>query len=261
MGTIFNPKAPASAEARFTQCNMMIDLIMKAMAPVLPDEIIAGSSASISFASYAGVRPNGEYWVFLEVNEGAYGGRPESDGPDSIDNLMANTRNNPLEDLAMHIPMICERYELRDDVMPGAGKYRGGIGVVKSQRILTDGIITHESERHSNVPWGIFGGTEGAAGKCEIYNVASDDPAREMHSKFHGLEVNKDDVMAYYSPCGGGYGSPLERDPQKVLDDVLDGFCSGEQARDVYGVVRDIDVGTVDAGATTDLRKQLESAN
>ena len=112
-GSIFNPKTPASAEARFTQCNMMIDLIMKAMAPVLPDEIIAGSFASISFASCAGVRPSGEYWVFLEVNEGAYGGCPQSDGPDSIDNLMANTRNNPLEDLVMHIPMICERYELR----------------------------------------------------------------------------------------------------------------------------------------------------
>lgn len=259
-GSIFNPEAPTSAEARFTQCNMMIDLIMKAMAPVLPDEIIAGSSASISFASYAGVRPNGEYWVFLEVNEGAYGGRPNSDGPDSIDNLMANTRNNPLEDLAMHIPMICERYELREDVLPGAGKYRGGIGVVKSQRILTDGIITHESERHSNVPWGIFGGKDGAAGKCEIYNARTNDPAREMHSKFHGLEVKKDDVMAYYSPCGGGFGSPLERDPQKVLDDVLDGFCSVEQAHAVYGVVLDLEAETVNVSATEARREQMDAA-
>ncbi|MCU0790223.1 MAG: hydantoinase B/oxoprolinase family protein, partial [Nitratireductor sp.] len=188
-GSIFNPEPPASAEARFTQCNLMIDLIIKAMAPVLPQEIIAGSSASISFASYAGVRPSGDYWVFLEVNEGAYGGRPNSDGPDAIDNLMANTRNNPLEDLAMHIPMLCERYELRDDVAPGAGRFRGGIGVVKAQRVLTDAIITHESERHTNVPWGIFGGREGAAGKCEIYNARSAEMPRSMHSKFHGLEV------------------------------------------------------------------------
>ncbi|WP_323778821.1 hydantoinase B/oxoprolinase family protein [Leisingera sp.] len=258
-GTIFNPIAPASAEARFTQCNFMIDLILKAMAPVLPEEIIAGSSASISFASYAGVRDDGEYWVFLEVNEGAYGGRPDSDGPDAIDNLMANTRNNPLEDLAMHIPMICERYELRDDVMPGAGKHRGGIGVVKSQRMLTDGIITHESERHTNVPWGIFGGMEGAAGKCEIYNFSSTEPPRQMHSKFHGEEVRKDDVMAYYSPCGGGYGSPLERTPEKVLDDVLDGFCSPQHARDIYGVVLDLDAETVDAAATEALRQTMDT--
>ncbi|HRO16292.1 MAG TPA: hydantoinase B/oxoprolinase family protein, partial [Paracoccus sp. (in: a-proteobacteria)] len=94
LGSIFNPRAPASAEARFTQCNRMIDLIIRALAPVMPETVIAGSSASISFAAYSGVKPSGDYWVFLEVNEGAYGGRPRSDGPDSIDNLMANTRNN-----------------------------------------------------------------------------------------------------------------------------------------------------------------------
>jgi N-methylhydantoinase B len=258
LGTIFNPKAPAAAEARFTQCNIMIDLIIKAMAPVLPDEIIAGSSASISFASYAGVKDDGNYWVFLEVNEGAYGGRPRSDGPDSIDNLMANTRNNPLEDLAMHIPMICDRYELRDDVAPGAGRFRGGIGVVKAQRILTDGIITHESERHTNVPWGIFGGKAGAVGKCDIYNIAGG-AVREMPSKFHGLDVKRGDVMAYYSPCGGGYGSPLERDPAKVLDDVLDGFCSPQDAANVYGVVLDLDAETVDLRATETRRAGLEA--
>ena len=259
-GTIFNPIPPASAEARFTQCNMMIDLVIKALAPVLPEEIIAGSSASISFASYAGVRPNGDYWVFLEVNEGAYGGRPHSDGPDSIDNLMANTRNNPLEDLAMHIPMICDRYELRDDVSPGAGKYRGGIGVVKAQRILTSGFITHESERHTNAPWGIFGGTAGAVGKCEIYNPASGSPPREMPSKFHGLAVNQDDVMAYYSPCGGGYGNPLERSPQKVLDDVLDEFCTVDRARDVYGVVVELEHEVVDEKATKALRAKMRAS-
>lgn len=257
LGTIFNPKAPAAAEARFTQCNFMIDLIIKAMAPVLPDEIIAGSSASISFASYAGVKQDGNYWVFLEVNEGAYGGRPRSDGPDAIDNLMANTRNNPLEDLAMHIPMICDRYELRDDVAPGAGRFRGGIGVVKAQRILTDGIITHESERHTNVPWGIFGGKPGAVGKCDIYNIGGGD-VREMPSKFHGLAVKANDVMAYYSPCGGGYGSPLERDPAKVLDDVLDGFCTAKDAADVYGVVLDLDAETVDLIATEKCRAMLD---
>ena len=125
-GSIYNPNFPAAAEARFSQINRVIDLIYKALAPVLPNDIIAGSSATLSFAAYSGVKPDGEYWVFLEVNEGSYGGRPASDGPDSIDSLMANTRNNPLEDLAVHLPMLCDRYELRDDVMPEAGRFRGG---------------------------------------------------------------------------------------------------------------------------------------
>ena len=260
LGTIFNPIFPAAAEARFTQCNRMIDLIIKALAPVLPERIIAGSSASISFAAYSGIKPSGDYWVFLEVNEGAYGGRPRSDGPDAIDNLMANTRNNPIEDLGMHLPMICDRYELRDDVMPGAGKYRGGIGVVKAQRVLTNGFITHESERHYDVPWGIFGGCEGVVGKTEIYNVATPDDIVSMPSKFSGYASRAGDVMAYYSPCGGGYGNPLERSAEQVREDVLDDFCSLEQAFEVYGVVLDEQV-QLDLAATDKRRAQLTAQN
>ncbi|MDO5630229.1 MAG: hydantoinase B/oxoprolinase family protein [Paracoccus sp. (in: a-proteobacteria)] len=261
LGSIFNPRAPASAEARFTQCNRMIDLIIRALAPVMPETIIAGSSASISFAAYSGVRPTGDYWVFLEVNEGAYGGRPRSDGPDSIDNLMANTRNNPLEDLAMHIPMICDRYELRDDLPPGAGEYRGGIGVVKAQRVLTEAFITHESERHTEAPWGVFGGHDGVVGKCLIYNARKPNDPREMYSKFSGLKVNSDDVMAYYSPNGGGYGDPLNRSPRKVLDDVLDGFCSVDHARNAYGVVVNIEAETVDMAETEKIRSSMRKKN
>ncbi|WP_087719296.1 hydantoinase B/oxoprolinase family protein [Salinicola salarius] len=255
-GSIFNPIFPAATEARFTQCNMMIDLIIKALSPVMPDRTIAGSSAAISFASYAGIKESGDYWVFLEVNEGAYGGRPDSDGPDSIDNLMANTRNNPIEDLGMHLPMICDRYELRDDVMPGAGKHRGGIGVVKAQRVLTPGFITHESERHYHVPWGAFGGSDGAVGKCEIYNYASRDEKTSMPSKFSGYVTKANDVMAFYAPCGGGYGNPLERSPEQVREDVLDDFCTVEHAFEAYGVVLD-DKLEIDRLATAARRSEM----
>jgi N-methylhydantoinase B len=256
-GSIFNPNFPAAAEARFAQCNRVIDLILKALAPVLPEEIIAGSSASLSFCAYSGVRSSGDYWVFLEVNEGAYGGRPRSDGPDCIDNLMANTRNNPIEDLAMHLPMICERYELRDDVMPGAGRYRGGIGVVKAQRLLTDGFLTHENERHHDVPWGIFGGHQGAVGRVAIYNVDQPDAIRDMPAKFSGLRLRAGDVHVFYGPCGGGYGDPLDRPPTQLLNDVLDGFCTVEHARSAYGVVIEASLASVDETATKALREGM----
>ena len=258
-GSIYNPEFPAAAEARFTQVNRVIDLIYKALAPVLPDQIIAGSSASLSFVSYSGVRPSGDYWVFLEVNEGAYGGRPRSDGPDSIDNLMANTRNNPLEDLAMHLPMICDRYELRDDVLPGAGRFRGGIGVVKSQRVLTDSIITHENARHHDVPWGIFGGWPGTTGKVEIYNAETPNDIQQMPAKFSGLKIRSGDVHAFYAPCGGGYGDPLERPASQVLEDVLDDFCTVEHAKAAYGVVVDLAAEQVDETATESLRAKMRS--
>ena len=172
---------------------------------------------------------------------------------------MANTRNNPLEDLAIHLPMVCDRYELRDDVMPGAGRFRGGIGVVKKQRILTDGFITHECDRHTDPPWGIFGGGEGQCGALQIYNAARPDDITDMPAKFAGLRVSKGDVMAFYGPCGGGYGDPLDRPAEKVLEDVLDDFCTVEHARQAYGVVVDLDTETVDMAATEALRLRAKN--
>ena len=258
-GSIFNPRFPAAAEARFSQINRVIDLIYKALSPVLPEEIIAGSSATLSFAAYSGIRPSGDYWVFLEVNEGSYGGRPASDGPDSIDSLMANTRNNPLEDLAMHLPMVCDRYELRDDIMPAPGRFRGGLGVVKKQRMLKEGFITHEADRHEDVPWGVFGGWDGAGGRLRIYNDSHPADGRDMPAKFSGLRVAPGDVMAFYGPSGGGYGDPLERPAEKVLEDVLDGFFTAEAARSTFGVVVDLDAERVDETATEAARRELRA--
>ncbi|MGR8950470.1 MAG: hydantoinase B/oxoprolinase family protein [Gammaproteobacteria bacterium] len=255
-GSIFNPEFPNAAEARFAQIQRIVDCIIKALAPVLPDNITAGNSATLSFAAYSGLRDSGDIWVFIEVNEGSYGGRPGSDGPDSIDCLMANTRNNPIEDLGMHIPLFCDRYELRDDVLPAAGKYRGGLGVVKTQRFLTDGVMTHESDRHADRPWGILGGHSGHGGRVFKYNVSDPDSRKEIPAKFSGLRTLKGDCIEIHTPCGGGYGDPLERTPEQVREDVLDDFCSIEQAYDVYGVVLDEAV-NLDTAATEERRAEL----
>ena len=167
---------------------------------------------------------------------------------------MANTRNNPIEDLGMHLPMICERYELRDDVMPGAGEFRGGIGVVKTQRLLTDGFITHESERHLDVPWGAFGGTSGTVGRVDIFDAHG--KVESTYAKFSNLEVKAGGGMSYYAPCGGGYGDPLKRPAIKVLEDVLDDFCTLERAFEVYGVVIDSAL-KLDFAATERRRSEL----
>lgn len=262
-GSIFNPIAPAAAEARFCQIQRVVDLIIKALAPVVPEKATAGNSATLSFAAYSGVRPSGDYWVFLEVNEAAMGARATSDGPDTIEELMRNTRNNPLEDLGMHLPLICDRYEIRDDVFPGAGKFRGGAGVVKSQRFLTPGFCTHESDRHEDAPWGVFGGGPGSVGKMEIHNASDPTKVRSAYAKFSGLRVEEGEVVSYFSPSGGGYGDPLERDPAKVLDDVLDDFISVDHARDVYGVVFDaVDDGygyAVNAAKTAERRDAMRA--
>ena len=174
---------------------------------------------------------------------------------------MRNTRNNPLEDLGMHLPLICDRYEIRDDGPPGAGKFRGGAGVVKSQRYLTPGFMTHESDRHLDAPWGVFGGKPGSVGKMEIYNVKDPSNVRQEYSKFSGLRTEEGDVVSYISPSGGGFGNPLERDPSKVLDDVLDEIITLDSARNDYGVVmQEVDDGygwSVNNEATEKLRAEM----
>lgn len=237
LGCIFNPIAPAACEARFNQIQRIVDLIIKALAPVLPDKCTAGNAACLSFASYSGVRDSGDYWVLIEVNEASMGGRPKSDGPDTIEELMRNTRNNPLEDLGMHLPVICDRYEIRDDVFPGAGEFRGGMGVVKSQRFLVPGFMTHESDRNEDTPWGIFGGGEGVTAAVRMHNHTKGTPPVDVPAKFSGLRAEAGDVITYLSPGGGGYGPSLRRDPSKVLDDLLDGYITPDHAREVYGVV------------------------
>ena len=108
------------------------------------------------------------------MNEGSYGGRFGKDAMDSVDNLMANTRNNPIEELDMRFPMRCDQYELRPE--PAApGKWRGGIGIIRRNRFLVDGTYSCEGDRQTDPPRGVFGGWDGLVASCR---KNPDTPAR-----------------------------------------------------------------------------------
>ena len=182
-GSIFNPKYPRACFARFCQVQRAVDLALRALAPVIPDKITAGNSAHLAFLAYSGFNEEeGEYWVYLEVDEGSYGGRPGRDGLDSVDCLIANTRNNPIEELEWRFPMRTERYELRDEPC-AAGKWRGGIGMVRVNRFLVDTIVTCEGDRYeSDPPWGIFGGEDGTLAHGTV--TAPDGTVEHWPAKF-----------------------------------------------------------------------------
>lgn len=259
-GTIFNPKYPAATFSRFSQVQRAVDLALRALAPVVPEKVTAGNSAHIHFMSYSGWdERTSEYWVYLEVNEGSYGARHNSDGPDSVDNLIANTRNNPIEELEWRFPMRTDRYELRDEPA-AAGEYRGGIGIVRENTFLTDTIITCEGERHdSDEPWGAFGGHDG------LNASLTKNPGREGQeswpSKVTGKQIQAGDSIQITVPSSGGFGDPRKRDPQKVLEDVLDGFTNVEAAARDYGVALKEKDGAlqVDADKTAQLRNKVGS--
>jgi len=258
-GTIYNPRYPRACFARFSQAQRAVDLVLRALAPVIPEKITAGNSAHIHFISYSGyVEEEGEYWVYLEVDEGSYGGRPDRDAMDSVDNLIANTRNNPIEELEWRFPMRTERYELRDEPA-AAGKWRGGIGVVRVNRFLTDTIVTCEGERHdSDRPWGIFGGHEGLNGSL-VRNPGTPDE-EWWPSKVTGFRLRAGDCLRITVPSGGGYGDPFERDAWRVREDVLDGFTTIELARRDYGVDIDAQTLEIDEKTTRSLRAARAAA-
>jgi N-methylhydantoinase B/oxoprolinase/acetone carboxylase alpha subunit len=255
-GTIFNPNFPRACFSRFCQTQRVVDNVNLALADALPDKVTGGNSAGIHFCAYAGFDESaGEYWLYLEVNEGSYGGRFGKDAMDSVDNLMANTRNNPIEELDMRFPMRCDQYELRPE--PAApGKWRGGVGIIRRNRFLVDGTYSCEGDRQTDPPTGVFGGWDGLVASCRKNPDTPDEQA--LPAKVTGIPFRAGEFIEFREPNAAGYGDPLERDPAAVREDVLDDFTSLELAREAYGVVFvDERMLEIDDAATEKLRAEL----
>ena len=259
-GSIFNPTPPRGCEARFTQINRIPDQLMQALANVLPDAVTAGNSANVSCFVYSGEseESSDDYWVTVEVNEGAYGGSLDSDGLDAVDNLMANTRNNPVEEMELTAPLRCELYELQD-ASRGAGKWRGGIGARKIWRFLAP---THASSTGDNrsidPPRGLFGGAAGRAGS--ITHIKASGERQSLPAKVSNHAFAAGDALEIALVSGAGYGDPLERDPALVLTDVESGLLTASEAQEIYGVVLSGDGLSLDEAATSASRLSRQGA-
>src|SRR5262249_57803403 len=123
-GCLANPRYPAPVIARFCPGNIVADTIMRALAPLVPGNVSAGVG-NLKVVAYSGLLGAGRHWVYMDIQEGSYGGRPGKDGLDAVDTLYANTRNNPIEDIESHYPLRVTRYELNVDT-GGPGRRRGG---------------------------------------------------------------------------------------------------------------------------------------
>jgi len=168
---------------------------------------------------------------------------------DAVDTLYANTRNNPVEDIESHLPLRVDRYELRENVI-APGEWRGGIGSVREFTYLGDGGFSIEGDGVKYRPWGFSGGTDGIP--AEMHLQSADGNSKTMPSKESYQRAKTGDRLVCFGPSGGGYGDPFKRDPEAVLENVLDGLISSEIAREHYGVV--IAGEKVDTAATQALR-------
>jgi N-methylhydantoinase B len=247
-GTLVNPIFPAPTISRACPAIECANTIMKALAQAVPEQVSAGVG-NLNVIAFSGLRGE-SHWVHMEVYEGAYGGRYRKDGIDAVDILFTNTRNNPIEDVESHMPLRIHRYELRNDGH-AQGKWRGGIGAVRETEWLEDGGFSVEGEGQRFPPWGFDGGADGFTSQIVLQRGNGD--SQNLPSKVPYMLAKAGDRTIVTGPCGGGYGNPLERDPERVLQDMRDGYISIEKAEQNYAVVIAGDA-TVDLAATKDLR-------
>jgi N-methylhydantoinase B len=228
-GCIANPTFPAPTIARFCGGNIIADTVMRALAPVLPEGVSAGVG-NLKVVAYSGFS-GGQHWVYMDIQEGSYGGRHGKDGLDAVDTLYANTRNNPIEDIESHFPLRVTQYELLED-RAGAGRWRGGLGSVREIEFLDDAGCSLEGDGNEWAPPGLFGGRDGTPGAVVLKRGANNE--EQLPSKFPYRKAARGDRLCLMSPCGGGYGDPRERDPDAIRADITDGYVSRESARALY---------------------------
>jgi N-methylhydantoinase B len=251
VGTIVNPVLPAACGARGVVGYRVYDAVMGALAQVVPDKVIAPGEGGPSLIAIGGYQ-DGKPFVLAEVLVGCWGARANRDGLEGVSNPLANLSNQPVELLESELPLRVHGYGLVAD-SGGPGEFRGGLAFERSYELLVDeAVLTVRSDRRSHPPYGIEGGEAGAPSSNTIRSADGERAVATM--PMEALQLRKGDVFHHVSAGGGGSGSPFERDPALVLDDVLDGKVGVEAARQRYGVV--IVDGLVDEQATSATRWQ-----
>jgi len=230
-GTVTNCTWPSPVVGGWETQTRLVDVVFRALLPVLPERLPAGTKAMMCHAGFGGVDPRtGEYWCFLETFGGGYGARAGSDGPDAVQAHGQNTENAPVEETELNYPVRVTRLSLLED-SEGAGRFRGGLGLRKDFLFDRPTTFTVLADRTARGPWGAFGGRDGRPAE---YVLVRGGEERRLPAKCT-IEVEPGDVVSYRTCGGGGYGPPAERDPELVARDVREGKVSERRAREVYG--------------------------
>ncbi|MCW5850269.1 MAG: hydantoinase B/oxoprolinase family protein [Anaerolineae bacterium] len=246
-GTVVNAKHPAPVVGGWETQTRLVDIIFKALAQAVPDQVPAGTKAMMCQAAFGGLDPaRGELYAFYEALAGGYGGRATRDGVDAVQAHGQNTENAPVEETEVGYPVRIARYSLVED-SDGPGQFRGGLGLRRDYQFPGEATFSILADRDREGPHGLFGG---APGQTACYLLNPDTPAAQRLGSKTTVLLEPGDVVSFQTCGGGGYGSPMDRDPALVLRDVREGKVSVARARDVYGVVVDIARWVVDEDAT-----------
>ncbi len=238
-GSVLRCHAPAPTSCYFESMIYSSDIVWKALAPVFPEALGAGHMLSVCSVVLAGTKQgSGEPFLIVEPTGGGWGA---SDGKDGEVGQFCvgdgETYNVPVEMAENRYGIMIDEYSLHTDGA-GAGKYRGGSGAVRTYRAMTDGqLFTASFGRNKFPAWGAAGGKDGSYNYFEFHKA---DGSMEGPMGIVARKVmNRDDTVRMVTCTGGGYGDPMERDPESVAWDVKNEYISVRQAEEDYGVVVD----------------------
>jgi N-methylhydantoinase B/oxoprolinase/acetone carboxylase alpha subunit len=232
-GSIVNATFPAPVFARSMVGNLVPELVYRALAPVLPERVMAASGSSpVWLQNFFGVGPDGRRFSALNAVSGGLGARNGVDGLSCI-YFPVNINNLPVELLEADIPIVIEKRALLPD-SAGHGRTRGGFGQEFTFRVL-DGDLGPRGGLDFVVRggracpvWGLFGATGVSECRMELNG-------KPMPLDWMGAQLTASDRVAFFAPGGGGLGAPNERSAADVAADVASGLVSADVAREIYG--------------------------
>jgi N-methylhydantoinase B len=202
-GSVLNPRPPAAVSAGNVETSQrIVDVVLGAFARARPDRVPAASYGSMSNLLIGGWdERRGAPFAYYETLGGGHGAGPGWDGASAMQAHMTNTRNTPIESLEHAYPLRVRSMRIRRG-SGGAGRWRGGDGIVREIELLAPGSVTVMSDRRVRRPYGLAGGAPGSTGVNTIRDARRE---KRMPGKFH-VDVDAGTMLTVASPGGGGFG-------------------------------------------------------
>jgi len=222
-GKILSAAPPAPVGNWSRTLPTVVDLIIKALAPAMPDRVAAGHKGDMGGYAFFGVnKKNGRRFLCQTIMGGGWGGRPHEDGENAtVSMCQGDVQNAPVELQEIYYPVLIERQQLREG-SGGAGKFRGGLGIEVTVRVLCDARTNINVERQRTAPWGLFGGECGEKAKA-LVKQSPDDPGTWLTKK-PNYPLNAGGSVTFFTAGGGGYGPAVERSPELIERDERLGY-------------------------------------